>query len=159
MTEPLPQPAFRAPWSSEILSWSVARGRLLLRRGETKSTTVELQRCASGRLRHSYPVSARDIEVRLVDPGGSAELTTALRAVVAAIRDAEPQCRKVVYAVESGGSKQGRVGTLATIAAAEAAGFRYVVDVDVADHELSLLVSEPDWVTAVDIDLDHVPGS
>ncbi|GCE44881.1 hypothetical protein Rhow_000507 [Rhodococcus wratislaviensis] len=48
---------------------------------------------------------------------------------------------------------------MATIAAAEAAGFRYVVDVDVAESELSLLVSEPGWVTEVDIDLEHVPGS
>ena len=48
------------------------------------------------------------------------------------------------------------------MAAAESAGFRYVVDVDVPDEDgvveqLSLLVREPDFVTHVDMDLDHVP--
>ncbi|RYF61892.1 MAG: hypothetical protein EOO27_00150 [Comamonadaceae bacterium] len=159
MTDPIPQPVFTGPWSGEVLSWSWTRGRLLLRRDGERSATVELQRCAAGRLRNSYPVSARDIEVRLFELTSSDELTTALHAVVAAIRKTEPECRKVVYAVDSNDAYQGRVSRLAIIAAAEAAGFRYVVDVDVAEAELSLLVSEPEWVTEVDIDLDHVPGS
>lgn len=159
MPEPLPQPLFAPPWSSEVISWSGTRGRLLLRREGSKSVTVEMQWCAAGRLRNSYPISARDIEVRLFGLASSDELTTALAAVVAAIHSAEAHCRKVVYAVESNGAHQGRISRLATIAAAEAAGFRYVVDVDVAESELSLLVSEPGWVTEVDIDLEHVPGS
>ncbi|WP_216896741.1 hypothetical protein [Nocardia alni] len=152
MDEPLRQPHFDAPWSSEIISWSRTRGRLLLGHGESRAATVELQRCAVGRLRHSYPVGARDTEVRLAELSGSGALTDVLRSVAAAIREAEPLCRKVVYAVESDG------GRPATVAAVEAAGFRYVVDVDVADAELSLFVCEPDWVTGADIDLDSVPG-
>ncbi|MER5911196.1 hypothetical protein ABT124_11975 [Streptomyces sp. NPDC001982] len=45
------------------------------------------------------------------------------------------------------------------MAAAASAGFRYAVDVDLGPEELSLLVSEPDWVTGTDMDLDRVPGA
>jgi hypothetical protein len=43
--------------------------------------------------------------------------------------------------------------------AAQAAGFRHVIDVDVPGAELSLLVAEPGWVRKVDADIDKVPGS
>jgi hypothetical protein len=51
------------------------------------------------------------------------------------------------------------VDDLEIVAAAEAAGFRYVVDVEVPGEDLSLLVAEPEWVTRVDMDLDRVPGT
>jgi hypothetical protein len=50
-------------------------------------------------------------------------------------------------------------GDLATLTAAENAGFRYIVDVDLAGASLSLAVAEPPWVTSVDMDLGHVPGT
>jgi len=157
MSEPLLQPVFGPPWSGEIISWSDTRGQVVLRRDGKKTATVELERCASGRLRLSYPVGARDIEVRVLELSNSAEITTALQAVVAAIRKIEPQCRKVVYVVDADIAHMGTAANLATIAAAEGAGFRYVLDVDVAQAELSLLVSEPEWL--VDVDIDLVPGS
>jgi hypothetical protein len=63
----------------------------------------------------------------------------------------DPRCRRVVHAVPAGQRDQ--------IAAAESAGCRYVVDVDLGREELSLLVAEPDWVTDTDIDIDRVPGA
>lgn len=39
----------------------------------------------------------------------------------------------------------------------EAVGFRYVIDVDLPEGAVSLTVAEPDWVTKVYMDLDHVP--
>ncbi|MCK8616298.1 hypothetical protein [Gordonia sp. C13] len=87
------------------------------------------------------------------------DLISSLSVVISAARQADPECRKVVFAVERDGPEQARSRAIRTIAAAEAAGLRYVVDVDVPGHELSLLVSEPDWVTEVDMDLDHVPGT
>ncbi|MGW0632796.1 hypothetical protein [Streptomyces sp. NPDC002758] len=45
------------------------------------------------------------------------------------------------------------------MAAAASAGFRHAVDVDLGPEELSVLVSEPDWVTGTDMDLDRVPGA
>ncbi|MEU6729342.1 hypothetical protein ABZ917_37050 [Nonomuraea wenchangensis] len=107
---------------------------------------VRLERCAAGRLRDAYPVAAHDLELRVAE--ADAEL---LRALVDDIAAADPQCRRVVYAVPQ--------GDLDRMAVGEAAGFRYVVDVDLADEQLSLLVAEPEWVTRTDMDLNHVPGS
>ncbi|WP_213575840.1 hypothetical protein [Rhodococcus sp. USK13] len=150
---------FEDPWSGEVVSWADSGGRLVVRREDIAAVTVELTRCARGRLRHAYPVAAHDVEVRVSDVATADDLTAVLEVLTPAIRIADPQCRKVVYAVDRDDSGRSPLSALATSAAAEAAGFRYVVDVDIADAELSLLVAEPDWVTAVDIDLDHVPGT
>jgi hypothetical protein len=159
MVDPLVLPRFDEPWSAEILSWSDSKGRLRLRHNTGRTVSIELQRCARGRLRHSYPVAAHDIEVRVLAVNSAEELTAILRAVVVGIREAEPSCRKIVYAVGWNEAQHGTISALATVAAAEAANFRYVVDVDIADAELGLLVAEPAWVTAVDIDLGDVLGS
>jgi hypothetical protein len=115
-------------------------------------TTVDatLERCTRGRLRDAYPVAEHDIEIRL-DDAPTDELAALLGALSAAVQQADPQCRRVVFGAPS--------GDLATLAAAEDAGFRYVVDIDLADTSLSLAVAEPSWVTSVDMDLDRVPGT
>ena len=115
-------------------------------------TTLDarLERCAHGRLRDAYPAAEHDIEIRL-DDAPTDELAVLLGALSAAAQQADPQCRRVVFGAPS--------GDLATLAAAEEAGFRYVVDVDLADTSFSLAVAEPSWVTSVDIDLDRVPGT
>lgn len=110
---------------------------------------VRLERCAEGRLAKAYPVNAHDVEVRIDDRLPGAELSEVLGAAVAQALSSDPGCRRVVFATE--------VDDVATIATAEAAGFRYVVDVDLPGAQLSLLVAEPDWVTAAD--LDRVPGT
>ncbi|MFI6737838.1 hypothetical protein ACIBI9_33370 [Nonomuraea sp. NPDC050451] len=103
---------------------------------------VHLERCATGRLREAYPAGARDVEVR-VSPAVTGEaMTRLLRVVTDAVSRQDPACRRVVCPVPE--------GDLGRIAAAEAAGFRYVVDVDLADEQLSLLVAEPEWVTGID---------
>jgi hypothetical protein len=109
-----------------------------------------LERCAHGRLRDAYPVAEHDIEIRL-DDAPTDEVTALLGALSAAVQQADPQCRRVVFGAPG--------GDLATLAAAENAGFRYVVDVDLAGASLSLAVAEPSWVTSVDMDLDRVPGT
>ncbi|MBV6760411.1 hypothetical protein [Rhodococcus opacus] len=159
VNETLPHLRFTSQWTSEEVTWSNSRGHLLLRHADGADLTVELQRCARGRLRNAYPVSSHDLEVQVGGAESTDVLTASLGAVVTAIEAAEPQCRRIVYAVDTDGSFSGAVGRLSVIAAAEAAGFRYVVDVDLADAELSLLVAEPRWVTEVDMDLDHVPGT
>lgn len=70
---------------------------------------------------------------------------------VAVVLAADPHCRRVVLAVP--------VGDRGGLTAAESAGYRYAVDVDLGTDELALLVAEPDWVTVTDIDLDRVPGA
>ena len=109
-----------------------------------------LERCAHGRLRDAYPAAEHDIEIRL-DDAPTDELTALLGALSAAAQPADPQCRRVVFGAPR--------GDLATLAAAENAGFRYVVDVDLVGASLSLAVAEPSWVTSVDMDLDRVPGT
>jgi len=111
---------------------------------------ARLERCAHGRLRDAYPAAEHDIEIRL-DDAPTDELRALLGALSAAVQQADPQCRRVVFGAP--------LGDLATLAAAENAGFRYVVDVDLADASLSLAVAEPSWVTSVDMDLDRVPGT
>ncbi|MEU9448906.1 hypothetical protein [Streptomyces sp. NPDC048277] len=134
-----------------VESWNRRSGSLRLRRGGTEAL-VRVERCAAGRLRDAYPVSAHDVEL-VLDRAEQRAATAPvlLGALVRAVRAADPRCRRVVYAVAEGD----RVAT----EHAEAAGFRYAVDVDLRDEPLSLLVHEPDWVTHTDMDLDRVPGS
>jgi len=115
---------------------------------------VTVERTLSGRLAAAYPAARHDVELRVEDvPVG--ELSAVLAAATTRILASDPDCRKVVFGAPA--------GDLATLAAAEAAGFRYVVDVDVAEDgkvvELSLLVCEPEYVTHVDMDQDRVPGA
>ncbi len=124
--------------------------RLVLgRQGEPDTVNaVVLERCASGRLREAYPVSEHDIEIRVTEVP-PVVLTSLLGELVAAILAADPHCRRVIYAAPE--------GDLALLGAAEEAGFRYVVDVDLPDGPVSLAAAEPAWVTSVDMDLERVP--
>ena len=123
----------------------------LLLRGDGVTVDVRLERCAAGRLRDSYPVGAHDVEVRVGDECPVAVLPDLLRTLVTALQRADPDCRRILHAVQ--------VERSSVIAAAESAGFRHVVDVDLEQAELSLLVAEPDWATRTDMDLDRVPGA
>jgi hypothetical protein len=112
---------------------------------------VRLERCATGRLRDAYPVNAHDVEVRIGGEVPAEKLTEVLAEAVREALDADPRCRRVVFAPP--------VDDRAAAGFAAEAGFRHVVDVDIPGAELRLLVAEPGWVTAVDMDLDRVPGT
>ncbi|MEX0427611.1 hypothetical protein AB3X52_08275 [Nocardioides sp. DS6] len=122
---------------------------------------ITVEHTLTGRLGPAYPAARHDLELR-VSGVPTEELAAVLTAESERILREEPACRKVVFAAPA--------GDVAVMEAAEAAGFRYVVDVDIAADpagphpdghdgtlELSLLVREPDFVTQVDPDLDHVP--
>ncbi|WP_433634856.1 hypothetical protein [Nocardia sp. CA-120079] len=149
--EPIPVPELPHPWITTIRMRKHTTVLLDVRRPADCSVTVELERCASGRLREAYPVSTHDIEARITGRIPQALLVELLASLVSALEKADPQCRKIVFATV--------VGDINAPATAEAAGFRYVVDVDLPDAEVSLFVAEPNWVTAVDMDLDRVPGT
>ncbi|MER5795842.1 hypothetical protein [Streptomyces sp. NPDC001980] len=146
-------PADLAPdrgWEAVPTACGRTTADLRLRR-DAVTVDVRLQRCAAGRLRDAYPAGAHDLEVR-VGAGCPDDLLPALlRTLTAAVRAADPRCRRVVLAVP--------VADRGGITAAESAGYRYAVDVDLGTEELALLVAEPDWVTVTDIDLDRVPGA
>jgi len=114
-----------------------------------RRVAVVLERCVTGRLAPTYPAGAHDVEVRL-DAAGD-QLTEPLAAVAGGVLRADAGCHRVVYAAPD--------GDLPVIAAAEAAGFRFVVDVDLPDEELSLLVREPETVTAQPADVEEMPAS
>ncbi|MEU0312099.1 hypothetical protein [Nocardioides sp. NPDC006273] len=148
-----PPPVDLTGWGQVDHSARRATNRTTLRGASGAAVDVELVRCAAGRLREAYPVSEHDVEVRVgaASAGGvePAALTALLGDLVQAVLASDPECRRVVLAIPE--------GDLEVLAAAEDAGFRYVVDVDLPDEAVSLAVAEPAWVTAIDMDLDHVP--
>lgn len=135
-------------WTVDAEEVTRTSRRMRLRR-DGSVVVVELERCTAGRLAAAYPVGARDVELR-VELGEGGPLSDALRDVTAAVRAADPGCRKVVYAADVERPGDG--------AAALAAGFRPVVEVDVPEP-VELYVWEPAWVTRLDTELDEVPGS
>jgi hypothetical protein len=148
---PLPPLVLGPQWTCTTTARSRAQALLTVRRNDSAEVAVEIQRCSAGRLRHAYPAGAHDVEVRIAEASTPELCTDVLRVLAGAIQVADPRCRRVVFAAP--------VDDLEIVAAAEAAGFRYVVDVEVPGEDLSLLVAEPEWVTTVDMDLDRVPGT
>ena len=108
-------------------------------------TSVVLERCVAGRLGAAYPAHAHDVEIRLAveDLSAGAELVADLAGAILA---ADPACRRVVVAASA--------GDIRSIGALGDAGLQHIVDVDLPGTQLSLLVTEPGWVAAVDIDLE-----
>lgn len=103
-----------------------------------------------GPLGNAYPAGIADLEL---DPRGLGD-PDALRGLGERILRENPACRRVVLPVPA--------GDLDAIGFAEDAGFRYVVDVDVAGErgeitELSLLVLEPGWVADAPTAVDDLP--
>lgn len=103
------------------------------------------RRARTGELRDAYPSGTHDIELRYVgkpEPSAMASYTAKLLA-------ADPRCRRVVLAVSE--------LDLDAIAWAEDAGFRYVIDVETYAGEVSLLVTEPQWVLDQPAILEDIP--
>ncbi|NKS55813.1 hypothetical protein GS500_25175 [Rhodococcus hoagii] len=103
-----------------------------------------------GPLGNAYPAGIADLELDLRGLGEP----DALRGLGEQILRENPACRRVVLPVPA--------GDLDAIGFAEDAGFRYVVDVDVAGErgeitELSLLVLEPGWVADAPTAVDDLP--
>lgn len=90
-------------------------------------------------LRHTYPYGEHDIAVDFA--GGEN-----LRERVAAAFAEDPQCRRVVVAVEQDNKEQ--------IGLCEDHGLHYVLDVQLRTREeVALMVAEPDWVSAQSTDI------
>ncbi|TFD52280.1 hypothetical protein E3T55_06665 [Cryobacterium frigoriphilum] len=106
---------------------------------------LEARKVVGNHLEGSYPVGIEDREVR-VDAGSS---PAAVGAAVHALLTDAARCRRVVLAVPE--------GQLEALAAAEEAGFRFVVDIDTHQESLSLLVAEPEWVLAQPSAIEEIP--
>ena len=118
---------------------------------DQEGTTIEFiaRRCAEGRLRDAYPISARDVEIDVPNHAAPQRVTRPLAALTQTILNSDDSCRRVVFAAPTDDEVM--------VSAVEAAGFRYVLDVDVPGAEFSLLVAEPTWI--VELDDNRVPGS
>ena len=106
---------------------------------------VTSRRARRGEFVDAYPAGAHDIELIIQERPSSEELSTAVDEIFAS----DPRCRRVVLAVPE--------RDVPSIAWAEAAGFRYVIDVEVRSGAYSLLVREPGWVLAQPHILDDIP--
>ncbi|MGO1726176.1 hypothetical protein ACTXJX_08800 [Glutamicibacter ardleyensis] len=96
-------------------------------------------------LRDAYPVSAHD-RVLSVSPNAVAQ---SIQLVSEELMRRDPECRRLVIATDE--------SDVAQIARAEAAGYRYVVDVDLYDRAVSLMTAEPAWVLEESRRIDEVP--
>lgn len=135
-------------WTEVERSTAPTRVQQVVERQSTR-VTVLLERAVTGVFREAFPSGEHDLRLGvdpLPEPGGLLELLTSFAQQFSAL---DPSCRRLVYAAPE--------GDLTAVATAERAGFRYVVDVEVATGAYSLMVVEPAWVTAVDMDLDRVP--
>ncbi|MFV8309476.1 GNAT family N-acetyltransferase [Mycobacteroides chelonae] len=112
------------------------------------SSGLRLRRCHSGRLRSAYPVGAHDVQIVAV--AGTPTVEDLCRAV-AAVYEADPACRRVVFAPDT--------EDVRAIEMAQQAGFRVVIEVDIPGATVKLLVHEPPWVMAGYAHLDSMPGS
>lgn len=90
-------------------------------------------------LRHTYPYGAHDVEA----PFGTVD---EMRASIREAFEADPECRRVVVAIDQDNLDQMRI--------AEDAGLHFVVNVQLRDRrEVSLMVAEPDWVASQSTDI------
>ncbi|MFA7498738.1 MAG: hypothetical protein WCY76_08620 [Leucobacter sp.] len=108
-------------------------------------SSLGYRRARAGELRDAYPSGTHDIEIGytgLPEPAAVAEYT-------ASLLRADPRCRRVVVAVPE--------LDLEAIGWAEDAGYRYVIDVETALGEHSLLVTEPQWVIDQPAILEDIP--
>ncbi|MCG7203685.1 hypothetical protein [Streptomyces arenae] len=145
----LPEVHLPPPWSARATRLG-RHSQELWTTGQPGGVRIQLERCAVGRFRDAYPVGLHDIEIRADDLADHA-LGEMLTVLTAALGAADPRCRRLVLAAPAADGPR--------IAAAETAGFRQVVDVDLGSAELTLLTWEPAWVTRCDPDLDRVPGA
>jgi hypothetical protein len=147
--EPLPPLSLPPGWNAVPDDANRAGSLLRVFKSGPYACEALIGRCATGRLRSAYPVGSRDVEVRIVAAEAADVIAETLATLRAAIHIADPGCRRVIFAAPAGDTQ--------TMTAAENAGFHFVVDVDLPAVELSLFVSEPEWVASIEPGLDHMP--
>lgn len=108
-------------------------------------TLVQVRHTLTSRLRDSYPVGARDLEIGVTR--GTAD---GVALAVEGLFGADPECRRIILAVPDGDQALAQL--------AEAAGLRAVVEVELpGGDDVVLWVAEPATVTAQSIAVDDLP--
>lgn len=113
--------------------------------GGTAAGRIRVSRVASTAYEATYPVGAQD---RLLEASEDAAAES-IQLVSEHLFAHAIGCRRLVIACPEEDVEQ--------IARAEQAGYRYVVDVDLADRSVSLMTAEPQWVLEQSRKIDIVP--
>lgn len=109
--------------------------------------TVEVAPVRNSKYKATYPIGSRDRLLSVSDDAAAAAVQLVSEHVLAA----DSRCKRLVIACAE--------GDLAAIDRAEAAGYRYVVDVDLPDGSASLMTAEPARVLEQSRRIDTVPTS
>jgi hypothetical protein len=107
--------------------------------------TVGVQRVVDSEFAATYPSGLRD-RLLLPEPGAPAE---AIQLASEFVMETEAACRRLVLACAE--------DDLEAIGIAEAAGYRFVVEVDLHRGSFALLTAEPAWVLEESRNIDEVP--
>lgn len=118
---------------------------LAIGRASGPVATVGVARVVDSEFAATYPSGLRDRLV-LPDEGAPAE---AIQLASEFVMETDPACRRLVLACAE--------DDLEAIGTAEAAGYRYVVDVDLHRGSFALLTAEPAWVLEESRNIDEVP--
>lgn len=116
-----------------------------VKEGEETRGEVLVEKARTSKVGMAYPAGLHDY---LLSPSPDAS-AQAIQLVSELVWAGDDLSRRLVLATA--------LEDVPKIARAEAAGYRYVVDVDIPGEELSLLVAEPDWVLEESRHIDIVP--
>ena len=118
---------------------------LAVRHKGSRVATLGVKRVVDSEFAATYPSGLRD-RLLLPEPGAPAE---AIQLASEIVMGSDPACRRLVLATAE--------DDLDAIGVAEAAGYRFVVEVDLHRGSFALLIAEPVWVLEESRNIDEVP--
>ena len=133
-------------WTCEpVAAGSGGGSALAIAQAGKHVATVGVKRIVESEFAATYPSGLRD---RLLVPevGAPAE---AIQLASEFVMSQDPACRRLVLVCEE--------EDLKAMSIAEAAGYRFVVDVDLNRGSFALMTAEPDWVLEESRNIDEVP--
>lgn len=140
---PAPLPS---TWLAQVAdSAEDGKTRYTVKEGEESRGEVLVEKARTSKVAMAYPAGLHDY---LLTPSSDAP-AEAIQLVSEQVWAGDKQSRRLVLATA--------LEDVPEIARAEAAGYRYIVDVDIPGEELSLLVAEPHWVLEESRNIDIVP--
>lgn len=118
---------------------------LAIKHSGSEVALVNIARAVGSVFESSYPAGLRDRLLAVSDgaPAGAIQLASEF------VMATDGACRRIITACAE--------GDIDSIARAEAAGYRFVVEVDTRTGSFALLAAEPAWVLEESRNIDDVP--
>jgi hypothetical protein len=133
-------------WTCESVAALPGHGSTLaVRHAGSHVATLGVKRVVDSEFATTYPSGLRD-RLLLPEAGAPAE---AIQLASEFVMETEAACRRLVLACAE--------DDLEAIGIAEAAGYRFVVEVDLHSGSFALLAAEPAWVLEESRNIDEVP--